>query len=265
MALWFVGLPALRTRWFVVCSIVWLCFGMVQVEEWRSVLRGVLPTEEVESSLRITSVNCSGSMFSVRDAMIEVPDVLLIQESPPLHALSGFLIEHTEYQLLFGLDRSILVRGGIREAHRKQFYTMGSAVIDGQDYCIVSLRLLTSNPRVDLWKADCWKAQVYNRQRQIQQLTEIVGLLPDDVALIVGGDFNVPQRDGIFDQMNDRLEDSFVSGGRGWCNTVLVDFPMLRIDQVWTSRTLSCFDASVRKSPKTDHLLYTARFAFVDL
>ena len=67
-------------------------------------------------------------------------------------------------------------------------------------------------------------------------------------------------RDRIYASMDDNLVDSFVTGGRGWCNTVLVDLPMLRIDQIWTSQTLSCYDAKVRRSPKTDHLLYTALF-----
>lgn len=94
----------------------------------------------------------------------------------------------------------------------------------------------------------------------MEQINEIVALLPDNSTLIVGGDFNVPQRDRVCRQMDDRLIDSFNDGGRGWCNTILVDYPMLRIDQIWTSRDLSCYNATVRASPTTDHLLYTAEF-----
>lgn len=260
LVVWFLGLPALRTRLFVLSSVLWLCFVVVQVEEPRSMLRGLLPVEPVKNHLRVTTINCSGSIASVRDALIEQPDVLLIQESPGSNDLSDLLKDEAGYQLLYGPDGSIIVRGEIEASHRKRFYTMGTAIIDEKEYHIVSLRLLTSDPRIDLWSTHCWMAQTYMRQRQIEQITEIVDLLPRDTTLIVGGDFNVPQRDRIYASMDDNLVDSFVTGGRGWCNTVLVDLPMLRIDQIWTSQTLSCYDAKVRRSPKTDHLLYTALF-----
>lgn len=262
--LWLVGwllvLPVFRQRLFVWSSLLWLCFVAVQVEESRSLLRCLVPVEQVGDSFRVTTVNCSSSIVSIRDALLDEPDVLLIQESPPEQALADLLQEKGGYQLLSGLDASIVVRGEIVGSHQARFYTMGSAVIDGRHYSIVSLRLLTHNPRVDLWNLDCWKAQTYIRQRQVEQMAEIVDLLPDDTTLIVGGDFNVPQCDRVFRQMEDRLSDSFDDGGRGWCNTILVDYPMLRIDQIWTSRDLSCYNATVRSSPKTDHLLYTAEF-----
>jgi endonuclease/exonuclease/phosphatase (EEP) superfamily protein YafD len=260
LAGWLLALPALRSRLFVWCSILWLCFVVVQVEESQSMLRCLLPVEQVEDSLRITTVNSSGLIVSIRDALIDQPDVLLIQESPGKDDLSDLLEEQVGYQLLYGADTSIIVRGEIEGSYEKQFYIMGAAVIDERKYTIVSLRLLTSKPRIDLWNIYCWKAQIYMRQRQIEQINEIVDLLPDDSTLIVGGDFNVPQGDRVYSQMSDRLIDSFEDGGRGWCNTILVDYPMLRIDQIWTSQDLSCYNANVRSSPKTDHLLYTAEF-----
>lgn len=260
---WLLVLPALRSRLFTWCSMLWLCFAVVQVEEPQSMLRSLLPIEQVEDSLRVTTVNCSGSIISIRDALLDQPDVLLIQESPSKDALSELLKEKIGHQLLYGLDTSIIVRGEIDGSNKKQFYTMGSAVIDERKYTIVSLRLLTSDPRVDLWNAECWKTQIHMRQRQIEQINEIMDLLPDDSTLIVGGDFNVPQRDRVYGQMSDRLIDSFKGGARGWCNTILVDYPMLRIDQVWTSPNLPCYNANVRSSPKTDHLSYTAFFNLI--
>jgi len=92
----------------------------------------------------------------------------------------------------------------------------------------------------------------------MEQIEEIVNLLPNDVILVVGGDFNIPQGDKVFSKLKNRMKDTFGTGGRGWCNTILVDILLLRIDQIWTSNELSCYHSYSRNSLETDHRLYTA-------
>lgn len=258
LILWPLALPVVRTKLFVVVSISWLMFGLIHVEEWQSMLRTVLPKEEQHGGLRVTTINCSGSIESLKDAFLEEPDIILVQESPSRLQIENLLKEKPGYEYLYGFDTSIIARGKLSESGDAMFYKAGTAEIDERTFFIVSLRLLTSSPRVDLWSPACWRAQCHTRKRQIEQITEIAEILPPDTTLIIGGDFNVPQRDKVFSFIRDETEDTFKAGGRGWCNTILVEYPMLRIDQIWASPALVCVDAVSRKCPKTDHKLYTA-------
>ncbi|MDP4644270.1 MAG: endonuclease/exonuclease/phosphatase family protein [Opitutales bacterium] len=258
LTFWLFALPAKKQKVFIFATVGWVLFGLFQVEEWQSMLRSLRPVEVVEDDLRISTINCSGSNKALLDAFAEEPDVILVKESPSREFIEGLINEKEGYAYLYGFDTSIIVRGEISGLKNERIYIAGDAIIDTKRYIIVSLRLLTSNPRVDLYRLDCWQSQTFMRKRQTEQLTEIVNLLPQDVACIVGGDFNVPQRDKVFSYMREGMVDSFSSGGRGWCNTILVDVPLLRIDQIWTSSELSCFDAYARESEGTDHRLYTA-------
>lgn len=258
LAVWLLALPAFKKRIFLVVSIAWLVFGLFQIEEWKSMARLLFPVEERAKSIQITTVNTSGSIDALRDAFSERPDVILVQESPGRQDIENLSKEMGGYEYLYGYDTSIIARGRLEEHRSKLFFTSGTAIVGSQEYFIVSLRLLTSSPRLDLLNPDCWKSQMHMRRRQMEQTREIFDLLPDDKILIVGGDFNVPQRDKVFTILNKRMTDTFEEGGRGWCNTILADIPLLRIDQIWTSEELSSYHSYSRICPKTDHRLYTA-------
>lgn len=259
LTFWLFALPARKQKAFIFATVAWLLFGFYQVEEWQSMLRSLRSVELIDHDLRICTINCSGSQEALLDAFAEAPDVILVQESPSREFIEGLINEKEGYAYLYGFDTSIIVRGEISGLKDDGFYIAGDALIDSKRYVIVSLRLLTSDPRIDLYSLDCWQSQAFMRTRQVEQMTEIVDFLPSGVACIVGGDFNVPQRDKVFSFMGEGMVDSFSSGGRGWCNTILVDVPLLRIDQIWTSSELSCLDAYARRSEGTDHRLYTAR------
>ncbi|MGB0763408.1 MAG: endonuclease/exonuclease/phosphatase family protein [Acidimicrobiales bacterium] len=259
---WLLALPLVKKRTFVIATCCWLLFGAFQVEEWKSVLRAALPVDKKEHSLRVTTINCSGSIAALRDAITDHPDIILVQESPARQEIEKLLAGKDGYEFIYGPDTSIIARGHLREATQAMFYNAGTAWIDNKQFFIISVRLRTSNPRIDLWKMDCWRSQFQLRQVQIKQMREIADQLPDDSILVVGGDFNVPQRDRIFSFFKDKLADTFSAGARGWCNTILVEYPMLRIDQIWTSSELSCYNAYVRVSPQTDHKLYTSLMNF---
>lgn len=242
-----------------MASTAWLAFGFFQIEEWKSMARLLFPVREHENGIQITTVNASGSIVALRDAFSERPDVILVQESPGRKEIEDLAKETRGYEYLYGYDTSIIARGPLEEDLSKLFYTSGTATIDSKEYFIVSLRLLTSNPSMDLLKLDRWEHQMHMRERQMEQTQEIFDLFPDDKILVVGGDFNVPQRDKIFTLLGNRMADTFEDGGRGWCNTILADIPLLRIDQIWTSEEIISYQAYSRICPNTDHRLYTAK------
>ena len=50
-----------------------------------------------------------------------------------------------------------------------------------------------------------------------------------------------------------RMHDTFREGGRGWGDTVINEFPFLRIDQVWVSGAFQAVNVVARKTRRSDH------------
>ena len=239
--------------------VAWVLFAVLHVEEPRSFFRDFFPVKP-EHSLRVATINCTGSFHAITDALVESPDILLIQESPSPSEWVSFMEKHPGYALSSGIDASILVKGSIQTHHRSRFYTIGRVTLCGKTLGVASLRLATSEPRIDLWNPACWRSQTAMREKQLSQIAEIQNSLPDSLPLMLGGDFNVPQGDRVFATLKARLIDSFDGAARGWCNTIIADLPMLRIDQIWTTGELKSVNAYTKKSAHTDHRIYVADF-----
>jgi hypothetical protein len=237
----------------------WIVFAVLHIEEPRSLLRSFLPVK-TEHSIRIATVNSTGSFQAIIDALDESPDILLIQESPSPSEWATFMEAYPSYELLRGIDASILVKGSIQTHDQAQFYTIGRVNIRGTIFGVGSLRLATSDPRIDLWNPSCWFSQTAMRKKQLSQIAQIETNLPESIPLILGGDFNVPQGDKIFRILEERFNDSFDGAARGWGNTIIADLPLLRIDQIWTTRELKSVNAYTKKSAHTDHRIYMVDF-----
>ncbi|WP_161625809.1 endonuclease/exonuclease/phosphatase family protein [Singulisphaera acidiphila] len=83
------------------------------------------------------------------------------------------------------------------------------------------------------------------------------------MPIILGGDLNAPQRDAAFRSFSPRLQDTFGEAGRGWGNTIINDFPFLRIDQVWASRSLRVLKVVVEKTRHSDHRVLICDLGFL--
>jgi len=263
---WLVGwLPALRwprSRGFLVATALWLGFGLAHVEEYRSLLRMLRPAPGAGETLKVATLNCSGSGAAFRDAMSGAPDVLLLQESPSERDIRELLEGRPRYDYVYGIDTSIVARGSLESASESPIHEAAVATIDGRRYFVLSLHLTPSEPRIDLWNPRCWASQRALRERQVGEMESVRAALPSaPPPLVVGGDFNVLAGDRVFDLIEDQVDDTFRQGGRGWCNTILRGLPVHRIDQVWISPGLTCPEARARDCPDTDHRLYWARVA----
>jgi hypothetical protein len=238
----------------------WLAFSILHVEEPISFVRGFSSHPTAKHALRVATVNCSGSLRTITDALSESPDIVLIQESPAASQWNHFLKNYPGYEILPGIDASILVKGSVQPHHKGRFYTIGMVEIRGLVFGVGSLRLATSEPRVDLWNPACWRDQSALRKKQLTQISQIQSHLPNASPFILGGDFNVPQGDQVFSTLKDQLRDSFDGAARGGCNTIISSFPLLRIDQIWTTQDLRSVNAYTKKSLHTDHRIYVADF-----
>jgi vancomycin resistance protein VanJ len=190
------------------------------------------------------------------------PDVVLIQESPgrePLVALARELFAN-EGHVLVGVDASIVVHGIIEPLPVPDDVTTYAVhgrvrLVDGPEIEVISLRLEAPIVRIDLWLPECWREQRANRQRRRKQLETILGVASrskNKLPLIVGGDFNAPPGDAIF-QALPPLHDAFGEAGRGWGNTIINAAAFLRIDQIWLSSEFQAVDVYSRKTEHSDH------------
>jgi endonuclease/exonuclease/phosphatase (EEP) superfamily protein YafD len=71
--------------------------------------------------------------------------------------------------------------------------------------------------------------------------------------LVVGGDFNTTPLDTAFDALRPRLADSFARAGLGWGATGTNDWPLFRVDQVWTNSSIIPTQVSAAKTIHSDH------------
>ncbi len=255
LCIWTLSLPSYKSRTFYIATFLWLLFTFLNVEEIPSILRGWSSIPETKSDLKVVTINCSGNIEPIQETLLELPDVILTQESPSQKRIAECLAG-SSYTFVHGMDVSIIVKGEILASERNRFFTTGIATIRGKKLFIASVRLATSNPRIDFWNPECWTSQYQMRKLQIQQILEIRKILPQEMPIILGGDFNVPQGDRVFQEIDPLLHDSFKNCGRGWCNTITRDLPLLRIDQVWISPDLISSDSFVRNCPHTDHKMY---------
>jgi endonuclease/exonuclease/phosphatase (EEP) superfamily protein YafD len=220
-------------------------------------------------AVRVVSLNCgSFGHRSARDILGVNPQIVLLQESPgksEAEALTRQLFgERGGY--LWSSDASIIADGevtpspldDVRDGHavgaRVRLSTGG--LVD-----VVSLRLEPAIVRLDFWSADCWRSQTQNRRLRRQQLGRIVARLtnlPRSTPLIVGGDFNAPAGDAIFDLLTPRLRDAYREAGVGWGNTIINEAPFARIDQIWIDDQWQARQVRAQRTLASDHRMVIA-------
>ncbi len=266
------GFARPNRRWMTVVAVGWLVclFGFAD-EPW-SLLRlatGPDTPTASETVIRVASLNCDiGNLNALNELAAVGADVILLQESPGRESLEKFgqKLFGEETGLVTGVDASILVRGQVvpvpLSANQRAFFVEARARLhSGVEVEIISTRLVPAVFRLDLWSVDCWREQSENRRKRREQVREIarrIEAIPVEIPLILGGDFNAPQGDAVFRLLEPRLHETFRERGYGWGNTILNSLPVLRIDQVWTTRTIRASRVVARQTRHSDHRMVVA-------
>ena len=197
---------------------------------------------------------------------------MLIQESPTAAALAELATElyGSSATLVRGVDASIVARGNVTAVavppEFRENFVHARIRLDGQTIHAISLRLHVCPIRLDLWSPDCWRYYQSNREvrrRQLARIADYAKTLPADEPLVLGGDFNCPPRDAVLKLLEPRLTDAFSVAGRGWGATIieLSGWPLIRIDQIWTSRQFHAIAAFARRADGSDHHMVVADFS----
>jgi vancomycin resistance protein VanJ len=252
IALWFVYLLALAEEPGSLAR-----FGSWPDPAWQA-------ARKRGAALRVISLNCAGGDPNAAEEVAQYdPDIVLLQESPgrkEVEALARRLFGE-KAGVIWGVDASLLARGRVRAedlpASLRSFCAQARVRLEaGPEVEVVSLRLLPSVFRADLWSPDCWRVYAEDRRARLEQIRSLLPNLhavPKDVPLLVGGDFNAPAGDAVCRHLPPRLRDTFSIAGQGWGDTITNDFPALRIDQVWADEWFCIASVVARKTRYSDH------------
>jgi len=260
-----------RTRPAALAVILWLSYMAVFVEEPASMLRsGRWPSDDWAAArargegLRVVSLNCmGGSVLAAREAWNYDPDIVLLQESPPLQQLRQVAAEllGERASIVSGPDTAIVARGNVSTVPLARDLSMFATharvpTASGVEAEVIAIRLLPPTLCLDLLSVSCWQAQLANRQArraQAQLLAAHLASVPPGSPLILGGDFNAPAGDGAFRPLRPRLRDAFAAAGVGWGNTATNDLPLIRVDQIWVSPQWRVAATVARQTQHSDH------------
>lgn len=264
--LWLIfWLPALRKltdKRLYIGNFLWLIFIGLFIEEISVLNYRSDIIKEDSKTIQVKTINTSGSLKPVSQALHGNPDILLIQESPSDLDLIALLESKPDYKLAYGRDTSIIIRGEFIDQRDHHYFTKANVKIKNVHIQLISLRLLTSDPRIDLWNPSTWKSQKKLRIAQLKQINNLLQSVDQSLPIIVGGDLNVPQGDRVFFDMKNYMNDSFAICGKGLGNTILSTFPVLRIDQIWYSNHLVCNTSKTNLYIDTDHRGVSASLSY---
>lgn len=255
-----------------IVLLIWLAYLGGCAEEPVMLVRGLvtrpLKARDEAARVRVISFNCGGVNTTAELAPFQ-PDVVLLQEAPSREAVERFAAElFADSAVVWSADAVIVADGELLSP--PDWHAAGDCFVRarvrlrrGPTLEIVSLRLLPPLVRLDLWSPDCWAAQTENRRQRRAQLVDLLARWrgeQGDYPLILGGDFNAPAGDAAMDVAGPAFREAGARAGRGWCNTITNEFPVLRIDQVWTNPRLEPIDVTAHRSRGSDH-----RFVVCDL
>jgi vancomycin resistance protein VanJ len=257
-----------RKRFVIAAFSLWFLYAVFFVQEWRSFFR--LGTESVQVAsangkmVRVISLNCAGGNEKAAEEVADYhPDIVLFEETPlrPIIRQIAPKILGPNAENLSGSDVSIVTSGKLtpvpmENAESAPFSHARVRLASGLEVEVFAVRLHPYGIRADVWSPDCWREQMENRKLQRQQfqwLAREVEKVPGDIPIILGGDFNLPAGDKLFELLPNRIRDTFRVAGRGWGDTLVDDFPFIRIDQIWCDAHFRSVSTVVRKTVNSDH------------
>lgn len=265
-----------RRKTAVALSWLWIGFAFVYVEELPSILRlaqrPVVDRGAGVQQLRVVSMNCANSSQCLQDLQRVKPDLVLLQEAPgedQLREIARGLFGEKGGALAGG-DTAILARGTLTPGfvdRRAGFVTGRVSFAEGVELECASVRLSPPVSRLDFWTADFWREHRNLRNRHRRELRQFLERLREHRSprpLVVGGDFNMTPLDPALDTLKPLLVDAFPRNGRGWGATGTNDWPLFRVDQIWTESRLSIGGVRAEKTVSSDHRMVIGEISVRD-
>lgn len=281
--IWLIPIALTLLVFFKTNDVLWRAFFLISltfvaffVEEARSVPRQVFTQQSVtrmtdvdQTDLRVISFNAAGASDTRLQEILDYDaDLILLQESPGKDAVATLTRQAfgKRGSFVWNQDTSILFRGQMKAISQTLGKHFVSAEVEHLDRSIhvVSLRLSPPVSNLEFWTAEFWRRHRDTRILHRKQIREIASELSplNAPTIIVGGDFNSVPGDGAMLSLEQlRLRDSFVVAGLGYGATGTNQWPLFRVDQVWSNAKLTPIATTSRKSKCSDHRIVVADFS----
>ncbi|NNE91711.1 MAG: hypothetical protein HKN23_08690 [Verrucomicrobiales bacterium] len=279
---------AIRGKIPIILAVAWFTIGLSFSDESRAFGRELLSLfgeenspaarlspEQRENKIRVISINCRDeSLDAARESLLFEPDIVFLQESPPLEELRPLLADLFEGTgSITSFRRNVILARGrfLYPARPLKGASAGTATCytrlqlpDGEVLDLANLHLERSITRLDIWKSETrerlTRARVINRRR-LRHLLSNPEFRETSHPLLIGGDFGTPPGDDIFRMLkNAGLSDAFVTAGGSNGSTYPAHFPQIRIDQFWHSDSVVPLEISTQKSAHSDHRMVILDF-----
>jgi len=264
-----LGLLA-NKRLCLIAVFGWLVFAIIFVEEPRSLCRSLLLCKgwgtitKKENAIRVISLNCAGGNLKAAEEVIRYkPDIVLLQEVPKRKDVEGLAYElfKDNGTVIWNIDTAVIVQGYASQSIYP--YTMSMSMTQvhvrltsGIETSVISVHLFPPTIDMNLFSPDCWQKHKEDRQlrrSQIEQIVAQLDFIPENIPIIIGGDFNTTADDGVIRLLRPRLRDSFREGGIGWGHTALNNIPLFRVDQIWISKHFKPLAVFSKRAEHSDH------------
>ena len=99
------------------------------------------------------------------------------------------------------------------------------------------------------------------RRSELSDLLQFQNFFKGPNPSIVGGDFNAPAGDAIFDLLTERgFRDAFTESGSGWPDTYPNNSPVLRIDHLWVNSQVTPVRTAAITTRHSDHRMVVSDF-----
>lgn len=250
-----------RVIWMplILWGLMWVLFD----DTFDSVLHAIRKQPSTSSKrLSIASLNCeAGSLIAARAALATDADLILLQESPSQDDLEKLAKEKWGDGALVvkGPDAAILCKGKLVGDTSTSLATASALILlddfPGQPIHVTSIRLSPPVFHLNYFSGETWRSYAANHKQRESDLLNAIklsGFEDTKYPVVFGGDLNSPPTQGVTHVLEPALNDAFEERGVGWPGTATADFPLVRIDQVWTSRldVVSCRTQSASSDHK---------------
>jgi endonuclease/exonuclease/phosphatase (EEP) superfamily protein YafD len=271
----------LRAPLSLIMTGVWAVTLLVGADEAR-VLANIGKSEPLpgarfpidgEPVLRVITLNSAYFSFGspAKDLAIWEPDIVLLQDVHPQHvrAIADTLYGgHGDYRAhnTSGIVTNGKIKREIRNPNpssRNQQVTID--LPGGSSLEVVNVHLASAATDLRFWKRSTWRAHRTNRALRATELTLVEQILEQttnfpNTATVFGGDFNAPAPDIVLRQLSSDFVDAFAAVGTGWGNTFQRRLPILRIDHIYATSSVTPISCRAVTTRHSDHRMVVADF-----
>jgi vancomycin resistance protein VanJ len=270
-----------RRRMAAVICLLWLATLFIGSDETRPLLRwhaekplpGPAALVDGTRPLRIVTLNCRAGMWNpqaLQDLVPWDPDIVFLQEAPApleLQRAAARLYGNPTGHWEGGYHCGLLARGRISNTLTGWQPASILATVEwtpGKFVEVGGVHLQGAETTVKLWNPSALRSHRLNRQSRRFELARVLSVqrfISRQHPAIIGGDFNAPAGDAIFDLLKEAgFRDSFAEAGSGWPDTYPNATPVLRIDHLWVNSRIKPVRAIAVETKHSDHRMIVCDF-----